>query len=368
MAKKLRGLVIFRELPLWLSWLTVGAFIGLHLSHSWLADFSHPVRFLVLFAWLFAIVLWSSFKVARHVEKLSDTLREPLSTLLLTLTATSIEIVAIAAIMKTGGQNPTLARDTMYSIIMIILNGIVGLSLFLGGIRYNEQRYNLRGSIEFLSVILVLTVIALILPNFTVSTPIPTFSTRQTLFLIFASLSIYAIFLGIQTISHRAHFLSPHDLQKPNHDLQKSPYYHAILLIAYLLPTLLIAKQIAVPVNYLIGAERYPALGGLFVAILVLAPEGLSAIRASLSNHLQRSVNIALGAALATTALTIPAVLIMGLLTGHTVILGLGQGDRTLLLLSLVTALVTFANGRSGLLQGALHLLLFFAYILLIFD
>lgn len=368
MPKNLKDLVVFSELPLWFAWLTVAAFIGLHLTQSWLADFSHPARFLLLFIWLFIIVLWNSFKVSHHVEKLSESLREPMSTLLLTLTATSIEIVTIATIMKTGNANPTLARDTMYSIIMIILNGIVGLSLFLGGIRYNEQRYNLRGSVEFLSVILVLAVIALVLPNFTLSTSTPTFSTPQALFLIFASLSIYAIFLGIQTISHRTHFISPHEPKTPNQHTKKRLYYHMILLIAYLIPTLLIAKQIAIPMNYLISADSYPELGGLFVAILVLTPEGVSAIRASLSNHLQRSVNIALGATLATTALTIPAVLIMGIWTHHTVILGLENGNLTLLVLSLITALVTFANGRSGLLQGALHLLLFCAYILMIFD
>ena len=376
MGAKIREKLLFHEAPLWLAWLTVGAFLGLHLGDKWLGDLSHPVRFVFLFVWLFITVIWNSFEIAHHVEMLTEAVREPLGTLILTLSVTSIEIVTMVNIMFIGNDNPTLVRDTMYSIIMIVLNGIVGLSILLGSIRYREQRYNLRGSMEFISVILVLAVIALILPDYTESTIKPTFSTGQTLFLVFTSLAIYVIFLAMQTVSHTKHFISPFESHEPCKPMKihikyspKCAAHHAFLLIAYLTPTLVIAKLIATPIDTtLVSLNPPPALGGLLVAILVLAPEGVSAIRASLSNHLQRSVNIALGAVLATTALTIPVVLTIGLFTGETIILGLSKTSITLLVLSLITSIVTFLSGRTSPLQGALHLLLFFAYVMLIFD
>ncbi len=369
-------MLLLHEAPLWLAWLTIAFFLQFNLSERWLDDLSHPLRFGILFSWLFILVIWNSFEVAHHVECLTETLREPLGTLILTLSVTSIEIVTIINIMRIGGENPTLVRDTMYSILMIVLNGIVGLSLLLGGIRYREQRYNLRGSIEFVSVIVVLAVIGLVLPDFTQATTNPTFSTGQTLFLIFTSLMIYGIFLAMQTFSHTKHFIFPYETHKPNKPMKihfkyspRRPAYHAILLIAYLIPTLLIAKQISHPIDATMTYLHPPvALSGLLVAILVLVPEGVSAIRSSLSNHLQRSVNIALGSVLSTTALTIPVVLTMGLFTHQSIILGLDISEITLLILTLITAIVTFTNGRTSLLQGALHLLLFFVYIMLIFD
>lgn len=376
MARKIRELLLFHEAPLWLAWGTVVIFFGLHLGQRWLTDLTYPAPFGVLFLWLFIMVVWNSFEVAHHVELLTESIREPFGTLVLTFSVTSIEIVTIVNIMLVGDDNPTLVRDTMYSILMIVLNGIVGLSLLLGGIRYREQRYNLRGSIEFISVIAVLAVIDLILPDFTNSTSDRTFSAGQGTFLIITSLTIYAIFLSMQTISHRTHFISPFESQEPAKPMKihikyskKCGAYHACLLVAYLVPTLIIAKQLAIPINTTMSyLHPPPAMGGLLVAILVLAPEGVSAIRASLSNHLQRSVNIALGAVLATTALTIPFVMAIGYYTGQPSVLGLSSANMALLVLSLITAIITFANGRTSLLQGALHLLLFFVYIMLIFD
>jgi Ca2+:H+ antiporter len=376
MAGKIKHLVLFHEIPLWLGWATVALFMHFHLTIHWLSDLGHPLPFIFLFLWLFIMVIWNSFEIAHHVEMLSDSVREPLGTLILTLSVTSIEIVTIINIMLIGTPNPTLVRDTMYAILMIVLNGVIGFSLLLGGLRYGEQRYNLRGSIEFISVIMVLAVIGLVLPNFTHSTHNPTFSAGQTIFLIFTSLMIYTIFLGMQTFSHTKHFISPYESHIPCKPMKlhvkyppKSAMQHAILLLGYLIPTLLIAKRIALPIDVTMSNLNPPqALGGLLVAILVLAPESVSAIRASLSNHLQRSVNIALGAVLSTTALTIPVVLTIALYTNEPVVLGLGRANMTLLVLSLITAIVTFANGRTSVLQGALHTVLFLTYIMLIFD
>ncbi len=376
MRREVKDILLFHELPLWLAWITVTAFLVFPLKETFFHDLTHLPVFLFLFLWLFTLVIWNSFEIAHHVEMLTESIREPLGTLVLTFSVTSIEITAIANVMLISNENPTLARDTMYSIIMIVLNGVVGLSLLLGGIRYREQRYNLRGSMEFISVIMVLAIIDLVLPDFTQSTTNHTFSKGQSVFLLLISIAIYAIFLGMQTISHTKHFISPFESHQPSKPMRihikyskKNALYHGLIIVGYLVPTLFLAKQIAFPIDTALMVLNLPqALGGLIVAILVLAPEGVSAIRASLSNHLQRSVNIALGAVLATTALTIPIILAIGLWTGQAVILGLDAGAMTLLSLSLITSIATFANGRSSLLQGSLHLLLFFSFVMLIFD
>ena len=330
----------------------------------------------VVFSGLFFLILWNSFEVAHHVESLAESLREPFSTVVLTLTVIAIEISLIASIMLTGSANPTLGRDTMYAVVMIILNGVVGLSLLLGGIRYKEQQYNLQGSIAFLSVIILLAVVALVLPNFTHTTSSPTFSPLQEVFLIVTSLGIYIIFLVIQTVSHRTHFISPFQPQETYtpFDLHisyppKPVKYHAILIVAYLIPTLFLAKQAAIPINFLLENLGAPhALGGALVAILVVAPESVSAIRASMANQLQRSVNISLGSVLASISLTVPAILTISLVTGQTVVLGLNYTNTVILLLTAIMSILTFVSGRTNILQGAIHLLLFFAYVLMLFD
>ncbi len=362
------------ELPLLLSWLS--ALFFLFFGHDWMMHVKTTSLMTVIFTYLFLQILWNSFETAHHAEALAQSLQEPFSTLMLTFIAISIEISLIASIMLTGPDNPTLARDTMYAVIMIILNGVVGFSLLLGGIRYREQQYNLQGSIAFLSVIILMGVIGLLLPNFTHSTMSPTFTTFQAIFLVVTSLGIYAIFLVIQTISHRFHFVSPfqpQDSYTPYEFHIKYPpkplSFHIIMVLVYLMPTLFLAKQSAIPINFIMNKMGAPAaLGGALVAVLVVAPEGLSAIRASLANQLQRSVNISLGSVLASIVLTIPVILSISLFTGKTVILGLDYSDSTLLILTAIMSILTFVSGRTNVLQGAVHLLLFFVYILLLFD
>ncbi len=374
MVTSFRHSLFMNEPALWLAWLTVLVFLAL--GNVWPGNLQHTGLLLIIFIYLFVIILWNSFEVAHHVEALAETMPEPYSTVVLTLTVIFIEVSLIASIMLTGPDNPTLARDTMDAVVMIFLNGIVGISLLLGGLRYQEQQYNLQGSIAFLSVIILLAVVGLVLPNFTHSTSSATFSTFQEIFLIVTSLGIYAIFLIIQTISHRTHFVTPFQPQQTftPFDLHmkypaKSIKYHLVLVIAYLIPTLFLAKQAAIPINFFLGKTGAPsALGGLLVAILVVAPEGVSAIRASLANQLQRSVNISLGSVLASIGLTIPVILIIGLITGKTVVLGLDYTDTTILVLTAIMSILTFVSGRTNILQGAIHLLLFFAYILMIFD
>src|SRR3989442_8088473 len=172
---------------------------------------AHPVAMIVVFLWLFAVILWSAICVVRHADCLAIKLGEPYGTLILTLSAISIEVVMISTAMLHGANNPTLGRDAIFAVIMIALNGLVGLCLLIGGLRYREQYYNLQGVNSYLNVIMTLAVLGLVLPNFTTSTSSPTFSTEQAIFLAVTSLSLYAIFLLIQTVRHRQYFIESRD-------------------------------------------------------------------------------------------------------------------------------------------------------------
>ncbi len=349
---------------------TAGLFLGF--GPGWLADLSNPLWFAFLLGWLFAAILISAFAVVRHAEGLALKLGEPLGTLVLTLSVTGIEVMMIAAVMYAGHGKSSLARDAMFAVVMIVLNGMVGLSLLLGGLRFHEQTYNLQGVNAFLAVIVPLAVLGLVLPNFTVSSPGPTFSSLQAAFLIIMSVGLYGVFLAIQNVRHRDYFVAP---ESPKGDPSiavhggRSVAYHASLLLGYLLPLVILSKQMAVPINYSIDVLRAPpALGGFLVAVIILSPEALSAARAALANQLQRSVNILLGSVLATISLTIPAVLTLGFITDQRVVLGLDAVDMILLVLTLALNTLTFASARTNMLLGAVHLLLFLAYLMLIFE
>jgi Ca2+/H+ antiporter len=279
----------------------------------------------------------------------------------------------ISTAMLHGANNPTLGRDAMFAVVMIALGGLVGLSLLLGGLRYREQHYNLQGVNSYLNVIMALAVLGLVLPNFTTSTSGPTFSTEQEIFLVVMSALVYGIFLLIQTMRHSQYFMESQEVvvrsTSTDHPLQiRSTAYHAVMLFVYLITVVLLAEKFAIPLDNSIELFGMPqAFGGAIIAALVLAPEGLGALDAALANHLQRSVNILLGSVLATIGLTIPAVLTIGLITKRSVTLGVQGGNLPLLLLTLAVSVVTFTSGKTNILQGCIHLLLFAVFVLLIF-
>ena len=365
-----------REWALFVSIITTALFLVF--GKAWLSDLDNSIWFALMLGWLFGAILVSAFAVVRHAEGLAVRLGEPFGTLVLTLSMSGMEMMMITAVMYSGQGESSLARDTMLAIVMIVLNGLVGACLLLGGLRYHEQTYNLYGANAFLAVILPLSVLGLVLPRFTVSSLGPTLSPLQSTFLIFMSMGLYGVFLAIQTTRHRDYFVSTSavtaTMNNQEADLHgkfevQSVEYHSLLLLAYGIPIVLLAKQIAVPIDYsisVLGAP--PALGGLLVAALILSPESLAAVRAALSNQLQRSINLALGTALSSISLTIPAVLIIGFITERTIILGLDDVNTILLLLTLVVSMLTFALERTNVLLGAVHLLLFFAYLMLIFE
>jgi Ca2+:H+ antiporter len=365
------GKAVLGEFPLLISFGTAAIFFA---AGSQLVEIiGHPVVLVVVFLWLFAVIVWSAICVVRHADCLAIKLGEPYGTLILTLSAISIEVVMISTAMLHGANNPTLGRDAIFAVIMIALNGLVGLALLLGGLRHGEQYYNFQGVNSYLNVIMTLAVLGLVLPVFTLSTGGPTFSTEQSVFLVVTSLLLYGIFLLIQTVRHRYYFMESADTiveeESAHHSLKvRSITFHATMLLLYLLAVILLAEKFAIPLDNSIEQFHMPqAFGGAIIAVLVLSPEGLGAIRASVHNHLQRSINILLGSVLATIGLTIPAVLTIGLITKRTVTLGVQGGNLPLLLLTLAVSVVTFTSRKTNVLQGCIHLLLFAVFVLLIF-
>ena len=342
------------------------------LGHSLLGSLADPRALAPVSAWLFAAVLGSVFGVVRHAEHLALRLGEPYGTLILTLAVTAIEVISISTMMWRGTSESTLVRDTLFAAVMIILNGMVGLSLLVGGWRHREQQYNLQGANAYLGVIIPLAVLSLMLPDFTVTTPGPTLSRMQEAFLALMAVGLYGTFLAIQTSRHRRYFMVGDAAEAPDEHPSSGPrprWAHAALLAAYMAVVAYLAEQLAEPLDYLIDVLHAPvALGGLLIAALVATPEAISAVQAARANQLQRSVNISLGSVLATIGLTVPTMLAISRLTGKRIILGLGHADLILLPLTLVVSIITFASGRTNILQGAVHLLLFAAYVVLIFQ
>jgi Ca2+:H+ antiporter len=333
---------------------------------------AHPVALVVVFLWLFAVILWSAVSVARHADCLAIKWGEPYGTLVLTLSAIAIEVVMISTAMLHGENNPALGRDAIFAVVMIALNGFVGLSLLIGGLRHREQYYNLQGVNSYLNVIMTLAVLGLVLPNFTTTTGGPTFSTEQQIFFIVVTLFLYATFLLIQTMRHRGYFTESEQAglaASTDHSLHvQSTAFHASMLLLYLIVVILLAEKFAIPLDNSMEKFGLPQeFGGAMIAALVLTPEGIGAIQATLRNQLQRSINILLGSVLATIGLTIPAVLIISLVTKRAVILGVQGGNLPLLLLTLAASVVTFTSRKTNVLQGCVHLLLFAVFVLLIF-
>ena len=331
----------------------------------------NPIWLAVIFVWLFSVVLGSALAVVRHADHLAERLGEPYGTLILTLAITSIEVMAITAVMRHGENNPTLVRDTLFAVVMIILNGMVGLCLLIGGWRRHEQHHNLQGANAYLGVIVPLATLSMIMPNFTHPTNGLPYSTVQQAVLVFISVGLYSVFLILQTGRHRGFFIEDTGEVSVEHvRTREGPlWFPVILLVAYMALVVFLVEQLAAPIDFVIETIRAPAaLGGVIMAILVATPEAIGAVRASVANHLQRSVNIFLGSVLSTIGLTVPAMLIVSHLIGHPVVLGLERTETVMLVLTLALSTITFASGYTHLMQGAVHLVLFVAYFLLIFE
>ncbi|MDJ0804805.1 MAG: hypothetical protein QNJ48_15650 [Desulfobacterales bacterium] len=365
------GTMIKEEAGLIAGVITLAVFLTV--GGGWLSAMSGWLQPLLLFGWLFPVMLWLSFGVVHHADGLAIKLGEPYGTLILTLSVISIEVIMITAVMLTSANKPALGRDMMFAVLMIVLNGLIGISLLCGAFRHLEQAHNLQGANTFLVVLIPLAVLSLILPNVTQSTELGTYSRMQMIFAVLASGGLYGVFLVIQTMRHQGFFVIPGGSPAEDHGhgtmAVRSVGYHALLLLANMLPIVLLSKSMAKVIDYKVAVFSAPAaLGGVIIAILVLAPEGLAAIQAARTNRLQRSVNICLGSALATIGMTVPAVLMIGLVTGQKIVLGLDPVDSTLLWATILVSFLTFSSRKTNIIHGIVHLILFVAYIVMVFD
>jgi len=334
------------------------------------ATAGHAALTFILFVSLFGAILWGAFGVVRHAEHLAEKLGEPYGTLILTMSVTVIEVAFIVTAVFNGAPGSPVARDAVFAVFMIMLNGVVGICLLLGGLRHHEQSYNLPGARAFLAVTIPLAVFALVLPNFT-QTPGPILSSAQALTIGALTLALYGVFLTMQTARYSGFFKDPDsigELLEHDHHSSRSVGFHSAALLATLLPAVFLTEELGHIVERAVQAAGAPiAVVGVIVAVLVLAPESMGALQAAIRNKLQRSVNIALGSVLATIGLTIPGVLLLGVVMGKPIVLGLGPREMLLLATTLLVSSLTFGGERTNMLQGVVHLVMFLVFILLMF-
>lgn len=325
---------------------------------------------LVFAAVLLVILFGTVFAAVHHAEVIAERIGEPYGTLLLTLSVTIIEVALIATIMLGEKAVTTLARDTVFAVVMIVCNGLVGICILAGGLRYREQDVQVSGSNLYLSVLAVLATITLIMPNYTLTTPGPVYSAGQLGFVSAVTILLYGVFLYIQTVRHRNYFVI--DFTGASDDQPRASnrmmFVSTVLLLVSLLAVVLLAKKFSQVVDAgaaLIGAP--PAFAGILVALLILLPESVAAVGAARKNDLQKSINLALGSSLATIGLTIPAVAVAAYALDKELVLGLPAQDMVLLALTFVLGMLTLGTGRTNILFGLVHLVVFAVFMFLVF-
>lgn len=313
-------------------------------------------------------LLGAVFAAVHHAETVAQRLGQPFGSIVLALSVTLIEVSLIVSLILSAPEGEsTVARDTVFAAIMIVLNGIVGLCLLIGGARHHQQTVQPHGATAALGVLGTLAVLALILPNYTKAVPGPLYAPTQLVFVALVSLALYGFFLHAQTVRHRADFEDPADARTQHDPVPRRDFLVALgLLPLALVSVVLLAEMLAVPVEGAIGRAGLPeALVGVAIALIVLMPEGVASLRAARANRLQTSINLALGSALASLCLTIPAVALVSLALRQDLVLGLDAEHIVLLVLSLFMATLSLATGRTTSLQGGIHLVIFGAFLTL---
>jgi Ca2+:H+ antiporter len=328
--------------------------------------FASPAGFIAAAAGV-ALIL-AVFAAVYHAEVVAHRTGEPFGTLVLAVAVTIIEVALIVSVMVAApAEKAGLARDTVFAVVMIVCNGIVGLCLLWGGARHHEQGFQVHGASAALAVLAALTMLTLVLPNFATSAPGPLFSTSQLVFAGTVSLVLYCSFVFIQTVRHRDYFLAGKPDKEEAHAPPPSNTTAAVsagLLFAVLVAIVGLAKSLTPTLE--IGVARLDVpkpVVGIVIAALVLLPEGLAALRAARANQLQTSLNLALGSALASIGLTIPVVAGVSIVIRQPLELGLGTKDEVLLALTLLTGVITLGTGRTTVLQGIVHLVIFAVFL-----
>ncbi len=360
-----RGAVLFPMLGLM-------AATGFFFCAPWLQ--STPPAVLFAIAAIAAVLLIGAvFAALDHAEIVGVWLGEPYGTLVLTIAVTIIEVAALASMIAHGADDPTEAREAVFSAIMIICNGLVGLCLLLGGFRHGEQEFQQMGARAYLAVLIALSVLTLIIPDYTTSAAGPRLTSVQLVFISFLSLILYGAFLFIQTVRHRSYFLDARSAAKGHFDTRpttQQALYAGVGLVASLIGVVILADHVVPAMEEgfeWLHVRNVNAASGAALAALVLLPESLNAIRAASRNALQTALNCALGSVVATIGLTVPAIAFFCLLTGHDIVFGLEKRDTMMLWLTLMLSLVSFGAGRTNVLTGLVHLVVFAAYVFFIF-
>lgn len=317
-----------------------------------------------------AALVAAVFAAVYHAEVIAHRIGEPFGTLVLAVAVTVMEVALIVSVMiGAPAENAGVARDTVFAVVMIVCNGIVGLCLLVGGVRHHVQGFHVQGASAALAVLAALTILTLVVPNVTTSVVGPVFSTSQLVFAGVVSLVLYGSFVFVQTVRHRDYFLpvegGGEDAHAPMPSGKTAVASSGLLFVSLLsvvgLATVL-TPTLEMGVNWF-DAPR--AVVGVIFAALVLLPEGLAAVRAARVNRLQTSLNLALGSALASIGLTIPTVAVVALVLGQPLVLGLGAKEVVLLTLTLLVGVVTLSTGRTTVLQGIVHLVVFAAFLFL---
>jgi len=328
---------------------------------------------------LWQILLMATLLIAavinavHQAEVIAHKTGEPFGTLVLAVSVTIIEVALIVSIMLSAGANGALiARDSVFAAVMIVMNGVIGISIFLGGLRHRILSFRVEGTNSSLAVLIALAVLTLVMPNFTTTTPGPTYSNSQLMLAGVLSLVLYGTFVFIQTVRHRDYFLPQHDaaLADPeSHAPTPSNTKTAIsviLLLVSLVVVVLLAKALSPAIEAAIDSVGAPrSVVGIAIALLVLLPEGVAATRAAMANRLQTSLNLSIGSALASIGLTIPAVAVISVVFDLPLSLGIDNVGITFLGLTFLLSLLTIAIGRATVLQGVVHLVVFAAYLFL---
>lgn len=353
-----------QALPRWTLWAPLAAWVILVLSRF------IPTEGLAI-ALIAVALVGSVFASVHHAEVVAHRVGEPFGTLVLAIAVTVIEVALIVSVMLSAGpEKAGLARDTVFAAVMIVCNGIVGLCLLVGGWKHGEQDFQGLSASKALAVLASLSVLSLVMPNYLSAMPGPQLSTSQLAFAGVSSLVLYGVFVFVQTVRHREYFLSSGNAGNAAHAAAPPSCRVALasllVLLASLIAVVLLAKLLSPAVERGVANIGAPAATvGIVIAALVLLPEGLAAVGAARANRLQTSMNLALGSALASIGLTIPTVAAVSIWMERPLLLGIGGMETVLLALTLFVSGLTLSTGRTTVLQGAVHLSLFAAYLFL---
>jgi len=353
-----------RSMPLW-TWLI--PLLALAVLGIALASGVGPIVALLCGAALIGSVLVA----VHHAEVVAHRVGEPIGTLVLALAVTAIETALILSMMIAGGEEmAVLPRDTIYSAVMIICNGVVGLCILVGGLAHREQTFRVEGAGAGLAALIVMASLTLVLPVFTITTPTGTYNTPQLAFVAVASGLLWAIFVFVQTVRHRDYFIPVTETTNTEAHAEAPSKRVAWASFGLLLVSLVVvvglAKLLSPTIEGAVEAANAPrTVVGIVIATLVLLPETWAAVRAARANRIQSSMNLAVGSALASIGLTVPIVVIASIVFGLPLVLGLGAKDMAMLVVTFLVSAVTLGTGRTYMMQGAVHLVLFAAFLFL---